>query len=107
MAQYVVDGAVSMIGYEQLTVSTTALGFTEAKYTKSNGAANVAVIRVSADIRYTLDNANTDLTLSASVGMTWASTDGDLVIPMDDLSKFRMIRIGGSDVTADCLYLSR
>ncbi len=103
MSLEVVDGLVTMEGYEQLTVSNTALGLTSAKYRK----ANVAVIRVSADIRYTLDNTNADLTLSASVGMTWASTDGDLVIPLADLSTFRMIRVGASDVTADCLYVIR
>jgi hypothetical protein len=101
MANYVVDGNVSQAGYEQLTVSSTPKALTAGVY----DTASCAVIRVSGDIRYILDS--TSVTISASNGMPWNATDGDLVIPMDDLSKFRMIRVDGSNVTADCLYLYR
>lgn len=104
MSQYVVDGPIEMVGYEQLTVSNSAIGFTEAKYFKTGKVANCAVVRTSHDIRYTLDNTNTDLVLSASVGMPWTSANGDLIISLEDLSKVRFIRATASDATLDCRF---
>lgn len=103
MSQEVVDGLVSMKGYEQITVTTSANAtLNSAKFRN----ATCAVIRVSGSIRYTLDSDNADLTLSTSVGMPWDGTDGDLVVPIQDLSKFAM-RAVSANVTADCLYIIR
>lgn len=107
MSQYVVDGNVQMVGYEVLTISNSAIGFTEAKYSKTGKTANTAVVNFNGPIRYTLDNTNTDLVLSDTVGMYWDSSSGDLVIPMEDLSKVRFIRVDSTDVEAHCLYILR
>lgn len=107
MSTYVANGPVQMIGYEDLTISTTAVGFTEAKYNKSNGSANTVWIRVSADVRMTLNSDNTDLTLSSSSGITIKSTDPLFELVMDDLSKVKFIRVGGTDVTANIMYLAK
>lgn len=87
------------IGYEKLTVSSTALNLTSAVY---QDAIKALIIVESGSIRWLGLGAATLPT--ADNGMPWTQDSGPLTLVMD-LSKFRMIRTGATDATVNIHYM--
>lgn len=103
-ATAVVYGDNSFIGFEQITVANTSIGFTAAKITPSTGSgmqAQHAICRLeTAEIRYQLD------------GTAPTTTVGTLLEPLetitfsghDVLAAFRAIRTTSTSGTLSCTY---
>lgn len=97
--------ALSSIGHQQLTVSTSALSLTVPTGTRPTHA----LIQCGATnaVRWRADG--TDPTSSVGIALA-ASTVLDLTDPMGDYSsviaKFRVIRSGGADATLDIEYFN-
>ena len=96
---YVQDSSFVPVGYEQITVTTSAaVGFTAGTLKE----ANFAVIKVNGSIRFRDDGVNP----TTSVGFPWGTNDPVLVITLEDMSAFKMISTSGSH-TAEVLYYIR
>jgi len=91
----------SAMGFEQITVAGTAIGFTQAKYRSAPGinarAGYIAVVTVEGapetnDIRWTVDGT----TPTAAIGHLLPAGDTLIVKGTGNLEKFRMIRVDSS-----------
>lgn len=91
---------LSSIDSEQLTVSSTALPFTAAKYSRGGAIPMLAVVAVQTNGIRTLDSG---LNPTASVGMPWAAASTFSVCGESNIRAFRMIR-QTSDAVVDISY---
>lgn len=91
---------LSVIDSEQLTVSSTALPFTAAKYARGGAIPMLAVVAVQTDAIRSLDSG---INPTASVGMPWAAASTFSVCGESNIRAFRMIR-QTTDATADITY---
>lgn len=87
------------VGYEKLTVSTSAVSLTSAVY---EDAIKALIIVESGTIRWL--GLGVDTLPTADNGMPWANETGPLTLVMD-LSKFRMIRSSASDAIVSIHYM--
>lgn len=97
-------GAWTYIGFEQITVAGTAIGFTAAKIDGTGGAhpqATMAVCRnETAQIRYTTDGTTPTSTVGTQLEIgDWLGLTG-----YDQLSNFRAIRTGSTSGKLNCTY---
>lgn len=90
------------MGYEQITVSTTAVSFTSGTYAPSGLApADMAVVVVeTAALRYRDDG----LAPTSSVGTPIAATGAITVCGNKPIRSIRFIRSGGSDAVMNVNY---
>ncbi len=88
--------------YEQITVSSTAVGLTTSKIEPANGprAAKVLIYVSGAQIRFRVDG--TDPTSTS--GMVIDAGSYFEVIGYHDISNFKAIRTGSTDATLDVIY---
>lgn len=93
---------VEPFAYEDVTVSTVAVGFTAATYAPTGyPAAAVAVVTVdTAAIRYRADGSNP----TAAVGHPAAASQELVVCGVKAIAAFRAIRSGASDATLRVTY---
>lgn len=102
-AQQTVTDQMDSVGYEALTVSTTALPFGALA---SNARAAVCTLEGTAQLRYRYDGTNP----TSSEGHLSATPSATAPIPLtilgrNNVIRFRAIRAGGSDATLRCTYL--
>lgn len=95
------DGSLAPINFEQITVSSTALGFTVAKFEPpGTKAADLAVVNVEAfAVRYRVDGLNP----TASVGQPAAADTAMTVCGTLNIRAIRFIR-QTSDATLSVHY---
>jgi len=93
------------LGFEQLTVADTAIGFTTAKIEPPGRVqAAFAVCRLeTAQIRFTFDGS----TPTSTVGTLWEIGEEREFNGHDVLVNFRAIRTGGTSGVLDCHYASQ
>lgn len=87
--------------YEDITISTTATGFTASKMT--NNGIQIKAVRISvetAGIRYREDGSDP----SSTVGHAREAGDEFIVVGYNAIANFRAIRIGAEDATLRCTY---
>lgn len=102
MAQYRVTEQTDIFAYEEITVSTTAIGFTVAtiKPTGHTRAVYALVTCEDAAVRFTMDGT----TPTTSLGhLLSAGSSLELESP-NTISRFLAIRDGGSDATLRVSY---
>lgn len=89
--------------HEQITVSSTAIGFTAGKLTPTNGAPKpvCAIVQV---ITNSVSYWGNYAAPTASDGLV-ISTNGSVIVGRNDLVSFRMIRVT-SDATVSVQYLA-
>ena len=91
---------LTAIASEQITVSSTALSFTAAKYTAGDSKPMLAVVAVQSFGIRSLDTGGVP---TASVGMPWAAASAFSVCGESNIKAFRMIR-QTSDAVVDVTY---
>lgn len=93
----------SYVSFEQITVSTTSVGFTASKI-RADGkpqATQAFCSAEGADLRWTVDGTTPTSSVGALLtnGSTLPTINGH-----DNLTRFRAIRDAGTDVTMNCFY---
>lgn len=89
------------MGFETITVSTAAIGFTSATITTTTASAAYAFFTLeTADIRYRVDGVDP----TAAVGHAAAASSANFVCGRAAVVAFRAIRSGGSDSTMRVTY---
>lgn len=97
------NAPLAPMGFETITVSSTAIGFTAAQLHANGEDAVVAVVSIASnDIRYRDDGTAP----TAAVGHPVASASQLTVCGADAMAKFKMIR-QSSDATASVSYYKR
>lgn len=107
MAQVVRTGPAAIMGWEKLTVSTTAVSLTEASYHTGAGTskhvANGALITIEdAGIRVRFD-AGTPVDLS-DTGHSFAAGTSITLESITQIKNFRAVRVGGTDAVINVTY---
>lgn len=110
MAQLAIDFPVfgQAIGFDQLTVSTTAVGFTASDYRNKNSAgidARAALVTVEGtagtnDIRWTCDGTPPTDTL----GHILQAKEALIIRGFGNIKNFRAIRDGASDAVLNITF---
>lgn len=96
-----IPGTLVAMGDEQITVSTTAIGFTAAEISTSTAKAVYAYVAVQTNaVRY-LDTGNNP---TAGVGIPAAAGAFIGVCGVTNVANFKAIRSGGADATLDVIY---
>lgn len=104
MGVFVAAQAYSYLGFEQITVAASAIGFTAAKITPNTATvkdATQATCRLeTAEVRYTVDTTTPTTTVGTllEVGDTLTLTGHDV------LTNFKAIRTGATSGVLDCTY---
>lgn len=99
MSSEVHDARLIQVGYDKLTVTSSAVKtLTSSQYAN----ATHAVIQTDQNIRYMLDHAGGSL--ATDKGMKHTATSADLTIPAKDFSLFGMIAESTS-ATVEIMYL--
>lgn len=96
-----ISGDYVGFAYEALTISTTAVALTAAKYISGDRKARVAHITVEAQaLNYTYDGT----TPTSSVGHNLTAGSVLTLSGYANIAAFRAIRSGGSDATLKVTY---
>ncbi len=98
----IIAGLHKPFNFEQITVSNSAIGFTLAKYTDTDGkkAKKVFVTIEDAQIRYTFDST----TPTSSIGHIANPMDAIILIGTQNIENFKAIRKSGSDSKISVTY---
>lgn len=97
--------AWSYVGFEQITVAATSIGFTTSRIDNQNGhpQATIAVCRLeTAEVRYRMDG----VAPTSTVGTLLEIGDYLTLQGPDLLQSFRAIRTGGTSGTLSCSYFT-
>lgn len=97
--------AVDYVAYEQITVGSSAIGFTTTLIVQGNGhpQANLATCRVeTAQIRYRIDGTAP----TSSVGTVLNDGDTFVLQGLDLLLRFQVIRTSSTSGALTCHYTS-
>lgn len=104
ISELVIGGQnTTCMGYEAITVSDTAIGFTAGTITPTDGSnpAIVAVLIVEDDqVRFTYDGSTTP---TDAIGQLLDPGDRIVIQGVKNISNFRMIRVTG-DASVKCSY---
>lgn len=90
-----------VVGYETITVSTTAIGLTKAKYDKVPPAIGARITIDTAPIRWTADGSTTPTSSEGNFGIP---TQAPLELTANELPNFSAIRQGSSDAKLRVTY---
>ena len=92
--------ALVPLGYEQITVSTTAVSLTQSQYARAAGVAVAAFAQVASNGISVRDDGTAP---TASVGLPFAAAD-KFWICRSSIGTFQAIRSGGADGTLNVIY---
>lgn len=96
------EAALVAYDYEAVTVSTSAVGLTAAKYnSKTSPGKKYALIVVESNpIRWRMDGSNP----SSTEGIPQVASDVVILVGASAIAKFRAIRSGAADATLRVTY---